>query len=135
MKQKTLFKHSIWCSILLSSLVLLSCEIDEKKDLLFNLKDSLRASGSWQTGLNKFDFEINGKFSARIGGRTGSGTYRYYETINESIFNSGKQVATFVLTWDQRPSGFPITTKLKVFKRANGDLHFTYNGKQFTQIS
>ena len=135
MKRKKLSKHGIWYSILFCSLVLLSCEIDEEKDLLFNLKDALKASGTWQNELNKFDFEINGKFSVRIGGSTGSGTYRYYETISESIFSSGKQVATFILTWHQRPSGSGITREsLQVFEKTNGDLYFDYDGKQFTQI-
>ena len=131
MKRKKLSKHGIWYSILFCSLVLLSCEIDEEKDLLFNLKDALKASGTWQNKLNKFDFEINGKFSVRIGGSTGSGTYRYYETI----FNRGKQVATFVLTWHQRPSGSGITREsLQVFEKGNGDLYFEHDDKPFTQI-
>ena len=127
--------RTAWYSILFCSLVLLSCEIDEEKDLLFNLKNALKASGTWQAiGLDKFDFEVNGNFTVRIGSNTGSGTYRYDETINESIFSSGKQIGEFRLSWKQGPPALPNTTPLKVKKRVNGDLYFEYNGKQFTQI-
>lgn len=128
--------RTVWCSILLGSLILLfSCEIDEEKNLLFNLKDALKASGTWQaaTGLDKFDFEVDGDFSVRIGSSSGNGTYRYYETTSESIFSSGKQVAKFRLIWKHGPTALTGTTTLKVLKKANGDLYFDYNGSQFTQ--
>ena len=127
------FKHK--AGILFCSLVLLfSCEIDEEEDLLFQLKDAIRASGTWQTtGLDKFDFEVNGDFTARIDSNTGNGTFRYYETTSESIFNTGNQVAEFHLSWKQGAGS--QETILKVRKRSNGDLYFRYDSREFTQIS
>ena len=126
------FKHK--AGILFCSLVLLfSCEIDEEKDLLFQLKDAIRASGTWQIGLDNFKFEVNGEFRARIGSNTGSGTFRYYETTSESIFDSRKKVAEFRLSWES--GSLKRETTLEVIKRSNGDLYFRYDGREFTQIS
>ena len=124
--------------VLLCSLVWFSCKIDEERYLLFQLKDSLIVAGNWQSGVgvDGFQFASDSTFTAKIGGRTGGGTFRYYETTNESIFDQNNKVAQFVLTWKSkvRPSD-PTTQTLEVFKQSNGDLYFRYSATVYKQVS
>ena len=119
---------------ILSISVLFACTIDEEKNLLFELKDSLRAAGKWQSqnGTDGFTFKTDAIFTTRFGGHTGSGRFHYRETTSESIFKRFDSVAEFVLTWELGPQKGQ-TEFLNVKKRSNGDLYFEYDGEEYTQ--
>ena len=91
-------KPTCLLAVLLSISALLACTIDEEENLLFGLKDSLRAAGKWQSqnGTDGFTFKTDATFTARVDGNTGSGRFHYHETTSESIFRESESVAEFV---------------------------------------
>ncbi|WGK69563.1 hypothetical protein P0082_01510 [Candidatus Haliotispira prima] len=123
----------LFCSILLSSLVLFSCQIVEEDNLLFQLKDNLRAAGTWQSGIgsNLFKFETGGLFTASIGGAEGNGSFRY----SEDTFSSTR-VGIFSLYWKKNqidPTKVNSNQYFDVYKRSNGDLYFTFSSQIYIQ--
>ena len=87
--------------LFLSVFVLFSCDIDEEKNLLFQLKDNIVVAGVWQKvgTADKFEFFSDGTFTAKIGIYSGRGTFTYLEVTDDSIFNSHK--AKFILNWSK----------------------------------
>ena len=130
-------KPTCLLAVLLSISALLACTIDEEENLLFGLKDSLRAAGKWQSqnGTEGFTFKTDATFTARVGGHTGSGRFHYRETTSKSVFYTDQSVAEFVLTWElgELETKPDKTKSLNVKKRSNGDLYFEYRGKEYTQ--